>query len=213
MAGLIYTSNVGGYDTPKALHIEEPDIDYAIFTDGKAPPGCTAETPPKGDARKAARCVKVMTPWELHGYDWFLWIDGTMQIKAPVTPLIEKLLESKHDFAAFKHNEWQCSYTEIQKCIERKKDDPLQLLHARVLLEKQKLPKNFGQAATGVLWRRNTDEVKAHALAWWLDMQATTMRDQATFMLNLWNKKIYLEWIPGLHTDNKWFDYHRGHLK
>ena len=204
MAGLIYTANIGAYDSPKALHVVEEGIDYQTFTE--------LELPGKSDLF-AARQVKVMTPLVHRDYDWFLWLDATMQIKSPVLPLIEKLLESQHDFAAFKHNEWPCSYTEIEKCIERRKDTKENLDQARALLRKQKLPINFGQAATGVLWRRNTESVKAHALAWWLDMQASTMRDQATFMLNLWNQKIYLEWIPGLHTDNKWFTYHRGHLK
>ena len=202
MAGLIYSANFGSYDSPKAHAICEKGITYKSFLDHG-----------ENDPLVTARQVKVLAPIELPDFDWYLWLDATMQIKAPLMPLIEKLLESKHDFAAFQHNEWPCSYTEISKCVERKKDDPLNLLKARALLDKEKLPKNFGQAATGVLWRRNTKAVKEHALAWWLDMEATTMRDQATFMLNLWNKKIYIEWIPGLHTDNKWFDYHRGHLK
>ena len=202
MAGLIYTANFGSYDSPKADPPLEDGFEYREIEQGE-----------EGCPRFAARNVKVMAPHIWPDFDWYLWLDATMQIKAPVMPLIEKLLASPHDFAAFKHNEWQCSYREITACIERKKDDPINMLKARALLEKEKLPKNFGQPATGVLWRRNTEAVKAHALAWWLDMQATTMRDQATFMLNLWQQKIYIEWIPGLHTKNKWFDYHRGHLK
>ena len=204
MAGLIYTANIDGYDSPKAIHVREDGVSYEVFDELNLP----GQSP-----LFAARQLKVMTPHAMPGFDWYLWLDATMQIKAPVMPLIEKLLASPHDFAAFKHNEWQCSYREIAACIERKKDDPINLLKARALLEKEKLPKNFGQPATGVLWRRNTEAVKAHALAWWLDMQATTLRDQCTFMLNLWQQKTYIEWIPGLHTDNKWFDYHRGHLK
>lgn len=203
MAGLIYTANFGGYDEQRSFGEPEDGIDYRVFGDGH-------ETK---NPRFTARNVKVMAPHLYPGWDWYLWLDATMEIKAPVMPLVEKLLASQHDFAAFKHNEWPCSYTEINQCVKRGKDSGQNLHKAMQLLQAEKLPKNFGQAATGVLWRRNTDDVKAHALAWWLDMQATTMRDQATFMLNLWSKKIYLEWIPGLHTKNKWFKYHRGHLK
>ena len=215
MAGLIYTANFGSYDSPRAFESREKDVTYMLFSDGLHVDGwdnmhCSImEAGPLVTARRQ----KVLTPDIFPEFDWYLWLDATMEITAPVMPLIEKLLASPHDFAAFKHNEWPCSYTEITECIKRKKDEPLPLLKARALLDKEKLPKNFGQAATGVLWRRNTETVKAHALAWWLDMQATTMRDQATFMLNLWNQKIYLEWMPGLHTRNKWFKYHRGHLK
>ena len=213
MAGLIYSANFGGYDSPKAVHVTEKGIDYKMFTDGKAPAGWRPMEGPKGPPLKAARCVKVMTPWELQEYDWTLWLDATMQIKAPLLPLIEKLMDSEHDYAAFKHNEWPCAYTEIEKCIERNKDSEENLLQARALLEKESMPVNLGQPATGVLFRKNTKRVRAHALAWWVDMQATTMRDQATFMLNLWNQGDYIEWIPGLHTDNEWINYKRGHLK
>lgn len=214
MGGLIYSANFGAYDSPKALQVIEKGVEYKMFTDGPAPAGWEREWTTLGQKTPQfmARQIKVLTPWELD-YDWFLWLDATMQIKAPVLPLVEKLLQSPHDFAAFKHNEWPCSYKEISACIERKKDEPIRLLKARALLEEQKLPKNFGQLATGVLWRRNSDAVKEHAIAWWLDMQATTMRDQATFMLNLWQKKIYLEWLKGSHLKNQWFDYKMGHLK
>lgn len=202
MAGLIYTANFGGYDKQQSFGEPEDGIDYRVFAD--------LETK---DPRFTARNVKVMAPLLYPGWDWYLWLDATMEITAPVMPLVEKLLASQHDFAAFKHNEWACSYVEIGKCIDRKKDTKEKLELAASLLLSEKLPKNFGQAATGVLWRRNTELVKEHALAWWIDMQATTMRDQCTFMLNLWSKKIYLEWMPGLHTKNEWFKYHRGHLK
>jgi hypothetical protein len=215
MAGLIYTADFGNYDPPKAPGLIEDGIDYIRYTDGNWAPGWDNQGfggVPKS-LHMASRYVKLLTPDIVGGYDWYLWLDATMEIKAPVMPLVEKLLASPHDFAAFKHNEWRCSYEEIRACTRRKKDTVENMKKAQALLDEQKLPVNFGHAATGVLWRRNTDAVKEHALAWWLDMQATTMRDQATFMLNLWSKKIYLEWIPGLHTKNKWFKYHRGHKK
>ena len=44
-----------------------------------------------------------------------------------------------------------------------------------------------------------------------MDMTQSTMRDQCTFMLNLWDRNSYIEWIPGSYRDNKWFKYHQGH--
>ena len=201
MPGLIYSANFGGYDTPKQ-HVHEQGIEYREIEQGD-----------DGDPLFDARRVKVMGPHLWPGFDWYLWLDATMQITTPLQPLIDQLLESEHDFAAFKHNEWQCAYTEVGKCIDRKKDDPAKLELAAARMLEAGFPKNFGQAATGVLFRKNTKKVHAHALAWWIDMQQTTLRDQCTFMLNVWNQETYVEWIPGLHTDNKWFHYHRGHLK
>lgn len=214
MAGLIYTANVGGYDTPKAVEPED-GIDYLQFTDGDEWPGWTKRelAPQMAPCSPTfrARHVKVMAPDRHHGYDWYLWIDGTMRIKKPLRPLIDKLLAGRYDFAAFPHNEWDCAYQEVEACIERRKDDPEKLQMARDRMRGVGFPEGFGQVATGVLWRRSSDLVRSHALAWWIDMQQTTLRDQCTFMLNVWGQKSYVEWIPGLHTNNKWFHYHRGH--
>lgn len=216
MGGLIYTANLGGYDVPRPLLHKEDGINYQMLTDGPGAAGWEVIQPiDYTDPKKAklhARSIKVNAPNLWPGYDWYLWLDATMQIKKPLKPLIRKLLASKFDFAAFRHNEWNCSYTEIDKCIERKKDLPSNLERARELLRSEKMPRGFGQAATGVLFRKNTELVHSHALAWWLDMKETTMRDQCTFMLNLFNQGTYLEPIPGLHTHNEWFQYHRGHI-
>lgn len=214
--GLIYTANIGGYDTPKAVTPED-GMTYWLYTDGEGWPGWeTRELQPQmlpRSPRFRARHVKVMTPHRHPEFDWYLWLDGTMRIKKPIRKLIDHLLARSHDFAAFKHNEWDCAYKEIEACIERRKDEESKLLRARDRLAAVQFPKNFGQIATGVLWRRRTDLVLNHALGWWIAMQDTTLRDQCTFMLNLWDKKTYYTEIPGLHTNNSWFEYRRGHLR
>jgi hypothetical protein len=138
-------------------------------------------------------------------------LDGTFEITKPIMPLIEKLLASEHDFAAFKHNEFDCAYQEIDACIERRKDTRENLEQARKELKRMKFPRNYGQAATGVLWRRNTESVREHAKLWWEFCQDFTLRDQVSFMPWLWVCDAGIEWIPGLHTMNRWFRYPRGH--
>ncbi len=204
MAGLIYTANIGSYDSIKDWHTEE-GVEYASQTRATGAVG-KLEFP-----IREAREVKVMMPINRPDYDWYLWLDGSMQIVAPILPLVEKLLASEHDFAAFKHNEWQCAYKEIEACKERRKDSPTNLQKMWDELNRRKFPKNFGHAATGVLWRRNTELVKNHARKWQHHLHNFTRRDQCSFMLNLWELDAYVEWIPGLHVRNKWFKYHRGH--
>lgn len=214
----MYTAIFGDYDTPRAVKPEE-GVEYVLYrndVDKKVSgwdvmDGCGL-FPRRFMASVMAREVKVLQPTNLRSYDWYLWIDGSFQIQAPIMPLIEKLLKSKHDFAAFKHPEWQCSYKEIEACLARRKEYPIPLRSTRRLLERMKFPRNFGQLASGVLFRKGTRAMRHHAVGWWEDMNSTTMRDQCTFMLNLWERDAYIEWIPGSHLKNKWFKYHRGHL-
>jgi hypothetical protein len=208
MTGLVYTAVIDGYE-PRRKFIQEEGIDYQRFTD--ALPYSIMQQFENLNPRQIARTIKAITPLARPGYDWWLWLDGSMSIKARISGLIEELVDCSHDFAAFRHNEWGCTYREIEACIKRKKDSRENLTKAMKACQRAKLPHDFGAAATGVLWRRNTSVVKEHALEWLKLMQDTTWRDQCTFMLPLWLKKIYIEWIPGLHTKNMWFKYHRGH--
>jgi hypothetical protein len=201
VTGLVYTANIGDYDTVRSTNHKEPGLERHGIYDM-----------PRRKGTEAARMAKIMTPCDYgQAYDWTLWLDGTFEITKPIMPLIEKLLASKHDFAAFKHNEFGCAYQEIDACIERRKDTRENLDRARKELKRMKFPRNYGQAATGVLWRRNTERVREHAKLWWEFCQDLTMRDQCSFMAWLWVCDAGIEWIPGLHTMNPWFRYHRGH--
>lgn len=204
MAGLVYTAIYGDYETPK-MQKHEDGYEHRNYH----------SLHPSLDPLTEARRIKVMEPSDRYNdFDWYLWLDGSMEITAPIMPLVENLLASEHDFAAFKHNEFTCAYQEIDACIERKKDsrENLESMRREISLRHSpKFPKNFGQAATGVLWRRNTMLVRDHARDWWEDIEEFTLRDQCSFMFNLWKRDAYIEWIPGSHLKNKWFKYHRGH--
>jgi hypothetical protein len=217
MAGLIYTANLGGYDRPRRLKVEpELGVRYWMFGNGIQARGWDPLHPPWPVTKsplKLARELKVLMPILHPLMDWFLWMDGTMQLKAPVLPWIEKLLESGVNFAAFRHNEFGCSYLEIDACIARCKDSKSNLEAARTMLRKSRFPDDYGQVATGFLWRRSCPEVREHARTWWEAMKATTMRDQATFMWALKACGQEVEYLPGLHTKNNLVHYHRGHEK
>lgn len=224
--GLVYTTVVGDYDLPKPVRVKEKGVRYVMLTDtGRAASGWDyAPALVSGNAegmaheanRALARQTKVMLPvfieecFEPDTYDWFLWVDGTMEIVGPVRKFVEKAL-AKHDFAAWRHPWWQCSYIEVEKCKARKKDKLDNLVSGRDLLQREGFPKNYGQLATWVLLRKNTELVKQHAKAWWKDMTDTTMRDQVTFMLNLWRLKASIQWLPGTIDQAKWLKFIRGH--
>ena len=170
MAGLVYTAIFGRHDTPKAMKHPEKGVDYWMFTDGKGALGWEMQKRQSAEPVQQARLLKVMVPSIYEDYDWYLWIDGSMQIQLPIKALVERSLK-KHDFAAFKHPEWQCAYTEIEKCRERKKDASRRLAQAAALLVRKKFPHNFGQLATGVLARANSDKVRSQAGLWWGSIQ------------------------------------------
>ena len=213
--GLVYTAVTGNYDTPRPVRVEEEGVDYMMVTDGDGAKGWDIKRARsvREDPRTVARRMKVCMPVFVHRkYDWFLWVDGTMEIIGPVKKFVESALKD-HDFAAWKHPWWQCSYTEVDKCLSMRKDDRDRLEKGRQLLQERKFPKGYGQLATWVLLRKNTAVVKVHAREWWDDMVRTTMRDQVTFMMNLWRVDEHIQWLPGTVDDAKWLKFHRGHKR
>lgn len=206
--GLIYTAIIGDYETPRPVTVKEDGVTYWMFgaeAEGWKHIPWTAEV---GGATKAARSIKVNAPLLFPHHDWYLWLDGSMQIRRPILPLIESF--EKH-FAAFRHPEWDCPYEEVKACIARRKDEKKNLDKAWQMLKDSKVKKHSGQLATGVLWRRGNAATRTHAQSWWSAMKATTMRDQCTFMRCLHKCGYEIEWLPGLHTKNSWVDYRRGH--
>lgn len=221
MVGLVYSAITGGYDTP-LWPVEEEGVDYIMFSD-KPIKGLKvwqqAFTPKESDPRTAARKVKVLTPTlkAYQKYDWFLWVDGNVQIVNPIRDNVEQWI-GEHwgkeiDFAAFPHPWWQCSYTEVDKCIALKKDSVANLEKGRKLLKESKFPVEYGQIDTAVLLRKRSQAVIDHASGWWAAMESTTMRDQVTFMLNLWLLEQSIGWMPGNRLSNYWFKRHEGHKK
>jgi hypothetical protein len=213
--GLILTSVLGNYDAPRKVKVKrEPGIRYWMFADKDCGGGWQAtRIECKRGALFHARQVKVCAPMLYPTFDWFLWLDGTMQLKVEVLPWVSKLLESGVNFAAFKHREWPCAYREINACKERGKDSEKNLDAARLLLRSSNFPVGYGQVETGFLWRRSCPEVREHARIWWDAMKKTTMRDQATFMWALKECGQEVELLPGVNTKNKLVRYKPGHRK
>lgn len=216
MAGLIYTAITSGYDSPRPLHVKpEKGVSYQMFSANTAK-GWDSNLLVEDvsvDPLRRAREIKVKAPLLFPVWDWFLWMDGTMQLKAHVLPWVERLLESGAEMAAFKHNEFSCAYQEIEACRERGKDTNEKLRTAKRMLKGMNHPRDYGQIATGFLWRRSSPRVRKHAITWWEAMKVTTMRDQCTVMAAAREVGLEVEFLPGLHTRNKLVHYRRGHRK
>lgn len=215
MKGLVYTAIFGGKDKPQAIK-PEPGVDYLMFTDGPCPAGWKLyREHHNGNPRMAARLIKTDMPNrpEAQGFDWTLWMDGSHVPKVPIAGLVEKWLKDA-DFAAYKHHGWDCTYTEIRKCIELKKDTREKLEKAEKGLRDSKFPKHYGQIASTILARKQNGVTKAHAAVWKACLESMSVRDQVSFMYILWGlgkEHARLHYIGPHAFSNKEFHYQGGH--
>jgi hypothetical protein len=133
-----------------------------------------------------------------------------------VAPLVQKWLSEGHVFAAYAHHAWNCTYTEIRKCIEFGKDTDLKLSQVHAFFKEEGFPQCYGQIASTILLRKQCELVERHALAWQQDMTLMSFRDQVSFMYEIW-KLGYQDpsdvlKIVGPHAfENREFYYQGGH--
>lgn len=218
MTGLVYTALFGGRDYPMAV-TPEPGVDFLMFADGPIPNGWNrGPRTPFTNPRLRARLIKTLAPVEPWGenYDWTLWIDASHSPKVPVKRMAEEWLRFGHIFAAYAHHAWDCTYTEIRKCIALKKDTAERLEPVAAFLREQGFPEDYGQIASTVLLRKQCNVVRQHALAWHQDMTLMSIRDQVSFMYEIW-KLGYQDPLEVLRIvgpnafKNDQFHYQGGH--
>lgn len=190
MRGLVYTAIFGGSDVPQPLRkeVREKNVDYLMFTDGPGAEGWQLyKERTCQNTRLQARLIKTNMPNrpEAKDYDWTLWMDGSHTIRVPISEHVEHWL-AEADFAAYKHHQWDCTYKEIQKCIEFKKDSAARLEPIRKRLRDEGFPEHYGQIASCVLVRKQNPTTAMHARAWLDAVQNMSVRDQITFMYILW---------------------------
>lgn len=221
---LVYSAVYGGFDKIQTPSFYHKDVDYHLFTDVRHSASANGWNyvtldPPGGNARLRARRIKVGMPLlsEAHGYDATVWIDGSHLPKVQLASLVPQWLEG-YSFAGWLHHLWQCTYTEIRKCAELKKDNKEKLAIAQREIRASGFPDNYGQMATPIVVRRQSDNAKKHAEMWLDCIENLSIRDQVSYVWCGWKlwKSGMEEWINVLGPNAfncKQFSWSGGHAR
>jgi hypothetical protein len=163
------------------------------------------------DPIRDARMYKILPHKFLPGYDYTVWLDGSLIIKDPrIAELVSKALKDK-EMALFKHRERNCIYKELEVCIEQKRDDP-EVMRAQIeKYRKEGYPENNGLGETGVLIRKKSNKVIKHNEAWWNEIESHSKRDQLSFNYVLWKQGLETAQIEGNAEFNPYFYWHAIH--
>lgn len=218
MKGLIYTALFGGRDKPLAVRAPEGNVDYLMFTDSRAPKGWEEVLCGRSaHSRLEARLRKVVLPPQADGYDWAMWVDASHVPQVPIASHVERWLES-HEFAAYRHHHWDCSYKEIEMCKRLGKDKAVRLDFCAEKLRSAAFPEHYGQIASTILARRVESHVVAsHAHCWKMWIELFSIRDQVSFMHCLRDvtgaesAEEHLHYIGPNAFRNELFHYQGGH--
>lgn len=202
----VYTCIFGKYDEIIEPDVFPDNIDYYIITDLELPqnshwkkiePECLENMKTYTDVEKN-RYFK-MNPYEVFKeYHYSIYVDGNIKIVSDLSEYIKKL--GNEGVALHKHRMRNCTYKEIEKCIEVKKgkEEALQQYKKR-LLEKG-MPEEYGLLEAGVIVRDNYNPLGQKVMQEWWDefFKQSAKRDQISLPYILWKNQIKVEDVATL---------------
>lgn len=189
---IVYTVNIGGYESVKEPTFIDSSVEYILFTDNK---DLVSEhwkvillTDKLADPRRTSRLPKILAHKYLPEHDISVYIDSSLEITTTnVRKMVSECMEG-NDIALYKHYKRNCVYDEIEFVMnssDRVVADKELCLTALKKYEDINYPRGNGLFENAFIFRRNNEKNKKLNELWWKEYIAGTERDQFTFMYAL----------------------------
>lgn len=192
---IVYTCNIGHYDLYRNIFPKDNKVNYIYFTDDGVPVSgwkvLPVDTNIINSPRKLARYYKINSHLVLPEHDVSLWLDARFIIKEDA---VEKFVKQyrKNDISCFyyPYDKRHCAYDEAEACLESRLNGK-HLIHKQVAKYKSEgFPEQYGLYATGIMIRRNNEDVKRFNEVWWNEVRDFSERDQIS--------QCYASWKTGV---------------
>lgn len=213
----VYTCITGDYDNLREIENMEKGIDYLCFTNNKKIKSKTWKIIYIEDKNltntKLARKIKILGNDLINKYKISIWIDGNLYFKKSIHKFLETYaLNTDANFISFKHHERNCIYEEINACYQCKKEEKQNLIKIKEFYEKENYPKNNGLVETGVIIRKNGDELVTKTMEMWFEHVLNySKRDQLSFNYCVYKTKMNVSYMNLNQYNNEWIG-NVGHL-
>ena len=195
----VYTVIIGLYDMPKPINNEFlKEADFFLFADRVTTNYNykIIHVNTNGESNKmVSRRYKMLPHRYLPGYDYHIYLDGSITLIASPLELVNKYMD-KNDIVTFRHFERKSIYEEAAVCYAVNLADPGDIMSQVRFLQDHGYPENNGLSETGVTIRKNTHNIIDLNELWWSMFQLFPTRDQLSFNFCLWKKDLqcgYLE--------------------
>lgn len=213
----VISASLGGFDAVAAHVMQSLEYDYHVFTDDNFPPRDKAMT-----SRLQAKIPKCFG-WQMApGYDYYLWLDGSLVLTSPDAVKYFYDQVQDYDMVMFKHPrrntvKWEGRY--LQRGL-RQGSRYLVDRYKNELLEEQ-MVEIAGDAgfvddllvSGGVFMYKNTLGVQQMLKQWWYHISRYLVMDQCSLAYVLKQSRLKINVRP----DNVYVDCpyvrHCGHAR
>lgn len=210
----VYTAIFGGYDRLMIPWVSQTEKGFCL-TDSEEVSGywkkMSAKVPDMDLCRKA-RWAKTHSHILFPDDEITIWIDGSVRLRVDIGEIAKELLGDA-DVAMFRHSVRRCIYQEANACIEFKKDCPEIIEKQMASYRKIGFPENYGLVASGIVIRRNCEEVAEMNEMWWGEIGSWSKRDQLSFDFCRWATGVKFKELPGSIYDGRMCDLDRYHKR
>jgi hypothetical protein len=162
------------------------------------------------DPTRDAKIYKVLPHLYFPEAACTLWMDGKMEIAAPVDRLMDYMGDA--DIVAFNHPLRCCLYQEACQCIHRKLDDREIIYRQVQRYTCEGFPENWGLVDCAVLLRRHSARMTRFSEMWWEEISRGSRRDQLSFMYCIWKCGLKVRLFPAFTHNSSIFNMH-SHLR
>lgn len=189
----VYTCIVGQYDMIQEPLFKEDGVDYFIFTDLEVPKGSVWQKIDISQWQeykeygpyKLNRLIKMMPERFLNGYDYSMYVDGSIYIAASVKSVFENMGQAV--FAAHGHSVRDCAYDEMCAILHSKMSYSDLVEKQIAKYHKEGFPHHYGLFENMVLIRKHGEQDLQHVMdLWWQEYCEYPTRDQNTLPYVMW---------------------------
>ena len=206
---VLYTAIFGKYDTLKDPEYVNNDWDYVCYTNNPKLTSklYTIKVVPEihNNERKSARMIKVLSHLFLIGYEYSLWVDGSVKLRGKnVDELVNSLSSDDNNYILIhKHVKRDCLYLEKKACIEANKDKADTLNEQINFYRAQGMPEGGGLFESAQILRKQLDH-NTHKLnsEWWGQIDQFSVRDQVSLPFVMWKFDFKYKAMEG----SQWLD-------
>lgn len=202
---IVYTASFGG--RRMAPNQAWPGCEMHCFSDIQ-PPKCwhwhKVRDQGSDDANtRAARKLKAF-PWAAFGDDWdsALWLDANYQLTRDPRSM-------PGDMAIHRHRDRDCVYEEARICTRVGKDAAGVIAEQTGRYMDAGYPEHNGLWETAILFRRNTEAVKALCKDWWQEIESGSRRDQISLPVVASCHSVNIVPLDGTQWRSPWAKRHK----
>ncbi len=208
---VVYTAIFGEYDGLKNPEYINEDWDYICFTDNRNIKSdvyiVKYVDPIFEESVRNARMIKILPHLFLIGYDYSLWIDGSVRLRGRnINNLIKEMSHKNNYIFLHEHIKRDCAYDEGMACILSAKDEEYDILPQMKFYKSLMYPDKNGLVETAEILRAHNDpRVITLNKEWWSNLSQHSFRDQLSFNYACWKNDVRYGKMLGYQWKDQFF--------